>query len=473
MALARKQKRLVAVRYARRSIKAKGRRVTSPETQLTECADHVEAQGYDLYPEVYVDPDVSAYRRADGKLKNRPGWTAMAEAIASGGIDVVVCWDLNRLTRDVEVAIEFAKLCRRYGVDVEDTRGVRYRLSTPTGYSDFLAVAAASQRDSAAKSEVVTRELGTAAREGSPAGGPAGFGYRRINRSADAEPSFTLVKEEAFLLRRAVTTVMEGGSLRDAAKIVRPLWPLVQPKSIRKTLLSPRIAGLRRLVDEDGVEEFFPAQWPAIIPPKTWHRLVALLTDEGRRNVGRPAEYLLTGGTVETVCGGRLQARAQGAGHRKQYRCGKDFCCSRDREVLEEFVTALVFKAVDGGALARFSAAVAAGDGQAERIAARRKELREKNKRVIDMGEDGLISNAEVAKRLAKNNAELDRLVLPTRQGRQIPEEGEFPQWWAAATLDAKRWLITSLFRIVVGPTDERSSRWHRPIDPIDVERLI
>src|SRR5438105_3021775 len=100
MALARKTKRPVAVRYARRSTKAKGRRITSPETQLAECAEHAAEQGYDLWPEVFIDPDVSAYRRADGKLKNRDGWMAMATAIRTGQVDVVVCWDVNRLTRD-------------------------------------------------------------------------------------------------------------------------------------------------------------------------------------------------------------------------------------------------------------------------------------------------------------------------------------------------------------------------------------
>jgi hypothetical protein len=59
-----------------------------------------------------------------------------------------------------------------------------------------------------------------------------------------------LAEEEAFLLRRAITTIMEGGSLRDGCAIVRPLWPKVRPNSLRRTLLAPRIAGLRRLGGE-------------------------------------------------------------------------------------------------------------------------------------------------------------------------------------------------------------------------------
>lgn len=471
MALARKAKRPVAVRYARRSQKAKGRRVTSPETQLTECAEHAEGQGYDLWPETYLDPDTSAYRRADGTLKNRPGWEALAEAIGGGGIDVVVCWDLNRLTRDVEVGIEFAKLCRKFAVDVEDTRGVRYRLSTPTGYSDFIAVCVAYQRDSAAKSEVVTRELGTAAREGSPAGGPPGFGYRRINRTADTEPSFVLVEEEAFVLRRAITTILEGGSLRDGCRIVRPLWPKVRPQSLRRTLLAPRIAGLRRIGGEPWKPggEYFPAQWPGIVDRKTWDRLVEILTDEERRNVGRPAEYLLTGGTVQASCGGNLVSRAQGREHRKAYRCNHDFCTVRDKERLEEFVTALVFETVDNGALARLAAKIEAGDEQAERIATNRRELRAKKERLIDLAADGLITKAQLKDRQAKVDAELAKLVVPARQGQDIPGQEAFAEWWADATLDAKRWLIASMFRIVVHPAGKGS----RSIEPIEVDPLI
>jgi len=460
--LSRKKK--MAVRYARRSVKAKGRRITSPETQLTECAEHAEEQGYDLWPEVYVDPDVSAYRRSDGKLKNRPGWMAMANAIRTGQIDVVVCWDVNRLTRDAEVGIEFAKLCRQFGVDVEDTRDVRYKLSTPTGYADFIAVCTAAQRDSAAKSEVVSRELGTAAREGAPAGGGAGFGYSRTNRSTDTEPSLTLDEEQASLLRRAITAVLEGGSLRDASRIVRPLWSNVRPNSIRKTLLSPRIAGLRQ---HDG--EFYPAQWPGVVDRKTWERVVEILTSEERRTVGRPAEYLLAGGCVQTACGGNLVSRAGGKNHRRAYRCGKDFCSSRDKERFEDFVTALVFEVVDGGALKRLSAALEAADGQVERITAKRRELRAKKERLVDGFEDGLITKAQLKERTAKADAELERLVMPSRQGRELPDEETFPEWWDDASLDTKRWLIQSMFQITVYP----AGKGNRSLQPIEVQRLV
>jgi site-specific DNA recombinase len=187
-------------------------------------------------------------------------------------------------------------------------------------------------------------------------GGSRPFGYKIIyhdlGEGSKRQRRITgeqLEPAEADAVREAVSRVLRGESLRSIAfdfnkRGIKPAggkkngeskidkW---QGSTLRRVLISPRIAGLR----EHNGEVVGKAVWPAIIDKATHDRLVGLLKDPSRRplNYGRSRLHPLAGLVYCGSCGGRmvsyLQPR-QGRG----YGCRKDEnpdCEARVRIVAE------------------------------------------------------------------------------------------------------------------------------------------
>jgi site-specific DNA recombinase len=105
--------------------------------------------------------------------------------------------------------------------------------------------------------------------------------------------------------------------------------------TLRRVLISPRIAGLR----EHNGEVVGDAAWPAIIDRATHDRLAGLLDDPSRRreNFGRPRVHPLVGLVYCASCGGKMTT-AIAPRHGRGYGCRKDenpVCPARVRIVAE------------------------------------------------------------------------------------------------------------------------------------------
>jgi site-specific DNA recombinase len=110
-----------------------------------------------------------------------------------------------------------------------------------------------------------------------------------------------------------------------------------QVSTLRRVLISPRIAGLR----EHNGEVVGKAVWPAIIDEATHERLVGLLKDPIRRplNFGRPRLHPLAGLLYRASCDGPLVTYLQPKQGRG-YGCRKDenrVCPGRIRIAAEPF----------------------------------------------------------------------------------------------------------------------------------------
>lgn len=70
------------------------------QRQIEDCEAICEWNGYDKY-KVYEDNDISAYGAGVGKTKERPHYNKMLKDYKAGKIDVIVCWNIDRLTRDL------------------------------------------------------------------------------------------------------------------------------------------------------------------------------------------------------------------------------------------------------------------------------------------------------------------------------------------------------------------------------------
>jgi len=227
------------------------------------------------------------------------------------------------------------------------------------------------------------------------AGQPHSGGYRPYGYRADF---VTVDPEEAAVVREAARRLLAGETLREVTKDLNRRGLLSStgkpwsPPTLRRTLASPRLAGLRvhwrRELAPTGkdrrvAEVIGPGTWEAILNQETHQALVALFEDPARRSQTRqPRVHLLAGLLRCGRCGGPMYVQSHGRKRPKDYRClpppvGRG-CggISILADPLEELVTQAAIAVVDGPELA---AAVAAqvDHEEAARLAADQAALEE------------------------------------------------------------------------------------------------
>ncbi|MCH7584922.1 MAG: recombinase family protein [Acidobacteria bacterium] len=313
------------------------------QRQEADCRELAERRGWSVV-QVYEDNDLSAYRG-----QPRPAYQRLLEDIKQGRINAVVVWHLDRLHRHPKELEQFFEVCDAAGVaDLASVTG-DVDLSTTDGRFHARILGAMAHKESDDKSRRIRRKAEELAREGKVGGG----GYRPFGYQQDR---VAVRADEAELIREAAQRVLAGDGLNGIAKdwqgrgVETPTGRHWRSPTLKRMLLSPRIAGLRQL---RGVV-VGKAEWDQIIDPETHHRLTVILTDPARRKFygGGGRRYLLTGFAYCGLCGAKLVARPRGD-KRRCYVCasGPNFGgCGKIRvlsEPLEEFIAEAVFAALD------------------------------------------------------------------------------------------------------------------------------
>lgn len=245
--------------------------------------------------EVYSDNDLSASKR---KIR-RPEYERLLGDITARRLDAVLVWDLDRLHRQPRELEDFVDVCLHAGMSTLATVSGTVDMGTGDGLLVARikgAVAAEEARKIAQRTARKMRELAEAGR---PGGGrrPIGFAPNKI----DHDP------REKRALRKAARSILDGGTLYAAAKPLSRAGILSErpdsaAKTLRRILLSPRVAGLRQYRGE----VIAPAVWEPIIDRADWERLRAILT-KGAPPVPH-ARHLLTG-FARCTCGSKLSAQ--------------------------------------------------------------------------------------------------------------------------------------------------------------------
>jgi DNA invertase Pin-like site-specific DNA recombinase len=282
------------------------------ERQLTDCRKLCSERGWTIVAE-YVDNNLSA--SAEGVT--RPEYERLLEDIANRELDSVAVWDLDRLTRQPLQLEQFVRTCEQAGM----TRLALIGGNVDIGTGDGLLVArikgAVAAEESRKTGQRIRRKHQELAEKGLYHGGGARpFGF---------EPDGVTIREdEAALIREAAGRILKGGTLYG----IRKDWtergvPTVSGKpwsvqSIRRTLIRPRIAGLRQHQGEVLGE----AVWPAILDKETWDAVCVVLTDPSRRQPPPSRKYPLRGVLVCGECGRALVAVPRR--DRRIYGCRKD-----------------------------------------------------------------------------------------------------------------------------------------------------
>jgi len=347
------------------------------ERQLKDCRVKAQENGWQIVDE-YVDNDVSAYK---GRV--RPSYCRMLDDIASGVVEAVVVYHLDRLHRQPRELEQFFDICDKAGV--QDLASVTGDVDLSTDDGRFMAriqgaVARKSSDDMSRRIRRKALEIAQAGKIGG--GGTRPFGYERDFK--------TIVLSEAAIVQEAAGRVLAGESVRSICldlverKIPTATGGKWSQQVMTRMLKSARISGKRQ---HQG-EIIGDAEWPGIISAEEGDRLRVILGDPARRTTnGRARKYLLAGMLRCGRCGEPLISRPRADG-RRRYVCARrpeTSCCGKLGVVadeLEALVAEMVIFRLEGPDLARalsarggseeadHQKAVDAAAGQLEELAA-------------------------------------------------------------------------------------------------------
>lgn len=276
----------------------------------------------------YVDNDVSA----SGKVK-RPAYEQMLADFEAGEFDSITAWKLDRLWRVPKELEHIIELVERTSLTVATAEG---DIDLNTGQGRVMArVLTAFAQDELDKRSSRQKARFAQDRE-------AGHHHWRGKRPFGLTLEGKLVPEEAKAIQDiAKNIILDGGTISAGVELLNERGILTtfgkpwQRQPLRRTLLHPRLAGMRV---HDG--ELIKGNWEKVLDRETWQAVYNTLKTPNRAKPKKTErEYFLSGllrcgfvvkvtedGTEEK-CGAKCygQVRAAGkTGNRKAtwiYRC--------------------------------------------------------------------------------------------------------------------------------------------------------
>ena len=253
--------------------------------QRADCEALTKRLGWTVV-DTYEDNDISASNR-----KPRPAYQRMMRDVEQGRVRAVAVWDVDRLTRtprELEDVIDHAD---RIGLKLASVGG-DIDLATEQGRM------MARMKGTVARYEVEQSRRRLRAKHKELAASGAHNGPRPFGWDFREDRSLVINQAEAAVVRECVQRVLAGEGIWRVCRdlndrgITTSTGREWQTQVLRRMLLRWRNCGVRT---HQG-KESGPGQWEPIIDRETHERVVALLTDPGRRssNRGTEARYLLT-----------------------------------------------------------------------------------------------------------------------------------------------------------------------------------
>lgn len=304
--------------------------------QEQDCRAIIERRGWEL-TEVYTDNSASAYK----ERVTRPEYERLRKDFAANKFEALVCWDLDRLTRQPRQLEDWIEAAEKQGLALVTATG-EADLTTPNGRTFARTKAAFSRGEMEMKSFRQKRAARQRAERGEPWGQERPFGFSSDKIAHDPA--------EAEAVRSIYADFLAGVPQRTLARWLNDNgfttsrggeWT---QSGVRRLLRNPRYAGLATYRGElTGTE----ARWMPIVTRETWEAAVGKM-DRSRGYVApghNSVKHLLTGIAACGVCGRAVRSKNRNDKVRF-YTCPGGHV-SRDAEKLDTLVTDLLFDVIE------------------------------------------------------------------------------------------------------------------------------
>ena len=154
-----------------------------------------------------------------GGSTRRPNFQRMMKDVHKGNIQTIVCYRLDRLTRNTKDCFEFVEELERYGVSFISIKE-NFDLTTPTGRLMFTFVAALAQMERETIADRIRDNLQELAKTGRWLGGNTPLGYEsegteycKVDGKKRKTFHLKLIPEEAQLVQMIFSKFLEVKSL--------------------------------------------------------------------------------------------------------------------------------------------------------------------------------------------------------------------------------------------------------------------
>ncbi|SCF44960.1 recombinase family protein [Micromonospora mirobrigensis] len=462
----------------------------------------IDVKGWTLV-ETYTDNDTSATTG-----RRRPGFEALMAAVERRDIDVIVCWNTDRLYRSPADRLRVVEACRQHSVSIAPVRGPGIDMATPNGRMVAGMLGEMAWAEVEVKSDRQRRANRQAAEKGKPwMTGPRPFGYERTGGTLVEHPT------EGELVRQAFTLITSGASLNSVTRMLNgagartTLGNEWRHNNVRVMLLNPLYAGLRAYAEMPPLgskqsarsrppvesRKLVPGTWEALITEDVWRASVAVLRDPGRlTNVGNFSAVRHLGSNLFRCgrCGDLTDGQRSGEpvmgvnytnprkdgqqGHRI-YKC-KRCHMSRRADPVDAFVRGVIAARLDRSDAADL---VDAGKADGADLVSLRREAGELRAR-LDVLADALADGDMTRDQFARANRKaLDRLTevearLTEGGGSHVlaglagPGAGQ--RWLTLDDMPLQRSALDALVEVVLHPVKAGRPRRGEEIDPATVE---
>ena len=303
------------------------------QRQRDACEKLARDRGWEIAQE-YVDNSVSASdRRTD-----RPAYDRMRKDFDDGAFDALICWDLDRLTRQPRQLEDW--------IDAAEERGLK--LVTANGEADLTTDGGrmyARIKAAVARAEVERKSARqiAAARQRAQLGRPP-VGARLTGYTTKGE----VIPDEAEVVRRIFELFLQRNQLKQVARRLEDEGHKTRTgvkwgsPSVRSILTNPRYVG--RAVYR-GQDTGIRGNWEPLVSDEDYDRVQAILRDPARRtmNVDPRTRVHLGSGLFYCECGRKV--RTSGGNSNKKgarfYRCS-NACYSRSMGPIDALVIEVV-----------------------------------------------------------------------------------------------------------------------------------
>ncbi|MDM2493480.1 recombinase family protein [Mycobacteroides abscessus] len=423
------------------------------DRQREECERIAAQRGWTVVG-VYEDRSISATQAN----KKRPGYEQLVSAYQAGQFDAMVCYDLDRLTRQPRQLEDWIEAAEGRGLALVTANG-EADLTTDGGRM-FARVKLAVARSEVERKSARQR---TAAHQRASLGRPP-LGTRLTGYTPKGET----IPAEAEVIRRIFKLFQAGETLRSITRMLTEEGVTTRrgnawnPSTIYGTLTNPRYAG--RAVYQ-GKPTGQLGNWEPLVSPEVFDLIQARLADPRRKTnrVGTDRKHLGSGLYVCAVCEQPTTSWSQG-----RYRC-KDSHVNRAQSQVDSYVLDTIAARLRRGDIATLLAPAKADLAplldDIERLTARQA--------TIDADYDaGLIDGTRHAAATATVRAELiavQQQMAAADKGSALGELLTSPDP-AQAFLDAGLMTQRSAIDALAVVRLHRGHRYSRTFDPETVE---